>query len=310
MISVVIPLYNKEQYISRSIQSVLNQSVAVSEIIVVNDGSTDNSLAVVKDAFLHETKVRIIEQENKGVSAARNTGIENASSEYIAFLDADDLWLPSFINNIHHLIDLVPNAVMFATQYGFYSTAGRHPAVTRLLPDTPGKINDYFASCVNADLPVTASSVCIRKDTLNDIGCFPVGMIMGEDQVVWAKVACQGEIMYHPELSVYYDLGVEYSACSTHKVLEPAPQVSYYAELIKSGSVPEHLITSLRRLMSLTIVSCAKNNLLDGNSQAARQILLSHPNLIWDKYRIYGLIATLIPRVFIAPLLKIVRNRK
>ena len=90
MISVVIPLYNKEKYIKRAIESVLNQTFQKFEIIVVNDGSTDKSAEIVQN--IKDPRIRLINQKNAGVSAARNRGIQEAKYEYIAFLDADDFW--------------------------------------------------------------------------------------------------------------------------------------------------------------------------------------------------------------------------
>jgi len=90
MFSVVIPLYNKERSVKNTIESVLNQTFQDFEVIVVNDGSTDNSLEVVKS--FNDERIRIINQKNSGVSSARNRGIKEAKYEWIAFLDADDLW--------------------------------------------------------------------------------------------------------------------------------------------------------------------------------------------------------------------------
>ena len=102
MISIVIPLYNKAAVICRTMESVKQQIFSDFEILIVNDGSTDDSLSVLMD-FLSENEavfknsVRLIEQENKGVSAARNQGIKEARGEIIAFLDADDEWLPDYL---------------------------------------------------------------------------------------------------------------------------------------------------------------------------------------------------------------------
>ena len=90
MISVVIPLYNKEKQIKRTLQSVLTQTFQDFEIVIVNDGSTDNSTIEVEK--IKDSRIRLIHQENAGVSAARNKGIEEAKYELIAFLDADDEW--------------------------------------------------------------------------------------------------------------------------------------------------------------------------------------------------------------------------
>src|SRR5690606_38944730 len=99
MISVVIPLYNKEVYIKQTIENVLKQSYQEFEILVVDDGSKDNGPAIVKS--FTDSRIKLIQKINGGVSSARNVGIQNAKYEYIAFLDADDIWLPNHLEEIH-----------------------------------------------------------------------------------------------------------------------------------------------------------------------------------------------------------------
>ena len=101
--SVVIPLYNKAEYIERTLKSVLTQSFQNFEVIVVDDGSTDDSLRAARQAA--SGKVRIIAQKNQGTAVARNTGIEHAAGEYIAFLDADDEWKRNYLETIDTLTE-------------------------------------------------------------------------------------------------------------------------------------------------------------------------------------------------------------
>lgn len=115
MISVVIPLYNKEKQIAKTLQTVLNQTYQDFEIVIVNDGSTDGSVDEVKK-FLNP-RIRLINQKNGGVSAARNRGIEEAKGEYIAFLDADDLWDIDHLEVLYQLILAYPKNGAYATAY-------------------------------------------------------------------------------------------------------------------------------------------------------------------------------------------------
>ena len=110
--SIIIPLYNKAPYVRKALETVCAQTYRDYEIIVINDGSTDNS-AVVADEYLKATDgidYQIISQQNAGVSAARNSGVAASSGEYIAFLDADDWWEPTYLEKMAKLIEDYPDA--------------------------------------------------------------------------------------------------------------------------------------------------------------------------------------------------------
>ena len=114
--SIVIPLYNKKNFIQNTIKSVLNQTFTDFELIIVNDCSTDNSRKEVSKIISEQIKI-IEHLENKGLSASRNTGIKNATGNFIAFLDADDEWKPDFLATIKSLISTFFEAQLFATNY-------------------------------------------------------------------------------------------------------------------------------------------------------------------------------------------------
>jgi glycosyltransferase involved in cell wall biosynthesis len=109
--TIIIPLYNKRSYIGRALDSVLHQSFQDFEIIVVDDGSTDNGAEVVKS--YDDPRIRLIRQENKGVSVARNTGADRATADFIAFLDADDEWMPRQLETVSGLRKKFPDAGLF-----------------------------------------------------------------------------------------------------------------------------------------------------------------------------------------------------
>ena len=89
-ISVIIPVYNIERYIGRCLQSVISQTLSDTEIIVINDGSTDNSLSIIEKYALKDKRIKIVTKKNEGLAFARKTGIENAEGDYILHLDGDD----------------------------------------------------------------------------------------------------------------------------------------------------------------------------------------------------------------------------
>ena len=110
-ISVIIPLYNKEKIIQQCVDSILTQSFQNFELIIVNDGSTDNSLKIIEE--IQDSRIRIINQENGGQSKARNTGIKNANADWLYFIDADDMSTPGCLQHFYELIQLNPQIEMF-----------------------------------------------------------------------------------------------------------------------------------------------------------------------------------------------------
>lgn len=144
MISVIIPLYNCKKYITRAIESVLKQTYLPKEIIVVNDGSTDNGEKIVEE--MHHPLIKVINQKNGGVSSARNTGINEARGQFIAFLDADDEWLPNHLEIITNLIELYPKCGLFATSYYIkpINQEAFMPSIADSYLADKGIINDFY----------------------------------------------------------------------------------------------------------------------------------------------------------------------
>lgn len=167
MISVVIPLYNKEKYVRRTIDSVLKQTFQDFEIVVVNDGSTDNGVGVVNS--YNNPKIRLVNQENQGVSAARNRGISEAKYDYIAFLDADDEWTESHLSDIKKLIDKFPHCGVFGTSYQIKKgdelfTPRVYGSYT--FSSNEGVLDNYYELASGADFPIHQSSCVVKKNRL------------------------------------------------------------------------------------------------------------------------------------------------
>lgn len=197
MISVVIPLYNKEQSIASTLQTVLKQTYQDFEIVIVNDGSTDHSVEEI--AKVTNPRIRLIHQNNAGVSAARNRGIEEAKGEYIAFLDADDEWKSEYLRTQYELTQKYPECSVFACNYEFKNTQGKiTPTIIRKLPfkGEDGILSNYFevASCSHP--PICSISIMVKKNAIQSIGGFPIGIKSGEDLLTWARLAVNGKIAY------------------------------------------------------------------------------------------------------------------
>lgn len=197
MISVVIPLYNKEQSIASTLQTVLKQTYQDFEIVIVNDGSTDHSVEEV--AKVPDPRIRLIHQSNAGVSAARNRGIAEARGEFVAFLDADDEWNPDYLKTQYKLTQKYPECSVFACNYEFKDAQGKvTPTIIRKLPfkGEDGILSNYFevASCSHP--PLWTSAVMVKKNAIQSIGGFPIGIKSGEDLLTWARLAVNGKIAY------------------------------------------------------------------------------------------------------------------
>jgi len=196
-ISVVMPLYNKEREVARAIDSVLSQTVKEFELIVVNDGSTDHGPEIVRS--VQDNRIRVLEQNNQGVSAARNRGIAEAKADLIAFLDADDEWKSDFLETIVMLGLKHPSCDVFGTRYFFSSLSGqKRLAVIRGIPDEmqAGTIKNYFIVAAQSDPPLFTSAVAVTKRAIETIGGFPLGVISGEDLLTWARLAVRFQIGY------------------------------------------------------------------------------------------------------------------
>jgi glycosyltransferase involved in cell wall biosynthesis len=196
-VSVVMPLYNNASEVRRGIGSVVSQSVASLELIVVNDGSTDGGEKVVEE--FRDSRIRLLHQPNKGVSAARNCGVAEAKSELIAFLDADDEWKPDFLETIFRLYKAFPQCGVFATHYSYRERNGnfRSP-ILRRVPDGSweGVIDNYFEVAANSDPPIWSSAVAVKKKALISVEGFPEGITIGEDLLTWARLAVAQKIAY------------------------------------------------------------------------------------------------------------------
>ncbi len=179
--TIIIPLYNKESYIENTINSILNQTFTDYEVFIVNDCSTDDSVVKVKP-FLSE-KIKLIEHsENKRLSAARNTGIQNANSDYITFLDADDLWKPTFLETIHQLITNFPEAKIFGTNYEeVYENKIVVPknSASELTPNS-AQIIDFFKYNLGQGI-YNHGSVCFHKCVYEKAGLYDESIDFAED---------------------------------------------------------------------------------------------------------------------------------
>jgi glycosyltransferase involved in cell wall biosynthesis len=183
--SIIIPLYNKQNFVKRAVESVIIQNYKNFELIIVNDGSKDDSLKVVEK--IKDDRIIIVSQSNKGVSSARNLGIDLAKNEWICFLDADDFWLPNHLETIGYLINKYPDGKIYSTISRENSSRGLRVIPNALGNDFEGYLDDYFKYAQTSTI-FNSSSVCINKISLLSVGKFDVNITHGEDLDVWFKI--------------------------------------------------------------------------------------------------------------------------
>jgi len=223
--SVIIPLYNKEKEIIDTLNSVLNQSHKADEIIVVDDGSTDEAVKKIKETF--NENIKIINQENQGVSFARNRGIEEAQNEYICLIDGDDLWELGFLAEIAKLIELFPRATFYSTAHKYVDERGKKiKEALSFNEEFQGLIENFVEVFRKNYALVNSSSVCIRKSV--DI-LFPTGEKRGEDICVWLALSLQGNLAFSAKPLSIYRLDASNRSASMHKEsVVPCPIKWFY----------------------------------------------------------------------------------
>jgi glycosyltransferase involved in cell wall biosynthesis len=244
--SVIIPLYNKAAYVEKTIQSVLSQTYQEFELIVVNDGSTDDSLYNLQfricnleleqpDQF---KKIKIIDQPNQGVSVARNNGVNSAIYDYIAFIDADDWWEPTYLQETKTLIETYPEAGIYGSSYYIVKNGRKHIAPIGVKPDFKAGVINYFQVYANTlCMPLWTGATIIKKNIFESEKGFKPNLKLGEDFDLWVRVALNYPVAFLNKPLAYYNQDVELANRAIgFKLYEPEEHMLFtdYAEFMKN----------------------------------------------------------------------------
>lgn len=270
--SIVIPLYNKADFIRRALDSALAQTGQDFEVIVIDDGSTDNGVEIVSQ--VGDPRIRLIKQANSGASAARNRGVEVATGGLVAFLDADDEWFPGYLQAIAELVHQYPTAGIYATGYLYYpKNKEKRKIRNKYIPKEPHLFNNPFYCYIGEPLFFT-SSVVVPRQVLQKAGGFPVGIRLGEDIETWLKIGLAHPIAYSPKELVNYRRDTSINTCDTEDFSGEPRYMEMMQNLWKSGTIKE----SSRKAFSLFVnhqkITLAKIYLSRGEYKKTRQILL------------------------------------
>ncbi|WP_411767738.1 glycosyltransferase family 2 protein [Winogradskyella sp. A3E31] len=201
--SVVIPLYNKEDYIYNTLNSAINQSYKDFEIIIINDGSTDGSLEKIK--LIKHPSFKIYTTENKGVAAARNYGISQSRGTYIALLDADDIWHNNHLDELQKTISKFPEGDLFSNNYEIdFGNNFIKPARFSVPIKTKPFIVDDFFKANRKNSIVWTSSACFSKSSFNQIGGYNEDLKTAQDLDLWIRYALKYKIVFNPKITMTY----------------------------------------------------------------------------------------------------------
>lgn len=206
--SVIIPLFNKAEYIERTLTSVLLQSFNDFEVIIVNDGSTDNSLKIAES--FKDDRIVIYSKDNKGVSTARNYGVTKATSNYITFLDADDLWKLNHLDVLHNLIVDMPACALYCM--GYIKQKSDRSKIRAQFGTIADGYRDVVPAYFKNSLPFTIAgmgAVAINKTKFIEVGGFTEGVTHGEDIELWTTLALQGKVALHNIATVTHLINIK-----------------------------------------------------------------------------------------------------
>lgn len=292
--SVVVPLYNKESYVERSLRSALEQTCSDLEIVVVDDGSTDGGPRVV--GGLADPRIRLIRQANGGVSAARNRGIAEARGRLVAFLDADDQWLPTHLEVLQRLVRQYPEAGLYATAYLNHWKEGLRPAqIAAFDGQTEGEgiLPSYFrAACDGIDPPVWTSTVAVPREVLDEIGCFPTGFRSAEDLDVWIRIALRYPVAFSGTPTAIY---VRTSNTAANKYFPEEEQLLARWASYQVGPPP----VDFHRYLARKKLDIVRKCILEGRRAKARELLDSLPAGLWQRQRKILVAASYLPGWFL-----------
>ena len=220
--SVIIPLYNKAPYVAKTVESVLAQTHGDYELIIIDNGSTDGSNGVI--AQITDPRIRIVRlEENVGVSNARNKGVELSTAPYVTFLDADDWWEPTFLEEMAALTERHPGAGIYGTGYYIVKNGKKRVAPIGVEDGfTEGEINYCRVYAKTLCMPLTSISICMPRAVFEESGGFPANIKLGEDFLLWIRVALRHKVVLLNKPLSNYNQDVDVTYRGTHKkVYEP-----------------------------------------------------------------------------------------
>ena len=291
--SVIISVYNKSKTIQDTLQSALNQTFIDFEIIIIDDGSKDESASVI--ATFNDARINYFYQENAGVSVARNSGIEKSAGKVIAFLDADDYWCPNHLQVLHDLIQQNPDAGIFASRY--ISKVAENKFLKNhflnLAENYGGIVPDFFHSSLINRIALT-SAVAIPKTVLDENGVFNPEIFSVEDLDLWIRIALKYPV------AITNTVTVEYNAMDNNSISKLDIHDKKLIDLSKFKKA-EDSNKSLKAFLDVNRMDYALKFKISGNLKSSKEYYnaIAKENITLKNWLVYHM-----PRWIQLPLLK------
>ena len=257
--SVIIPLYNKAPYAAKAIQSVLTQTFSDYELVIVDDGSKDDSAEIAARAIKGHANCRILKQENTGVSMARNNGVTVSQGENLCFLDADDWWEPTFLEEMNQLVEVFPDAGVYGTSYTIVNENKRKTRVANIGVDEgfeSGYINYCQVYAKTMCMPLWTGAVCIPRSVFEEMEGFNPRLKMGEDFDLWIRIVVKYKVAFLNRTLSYYNQDVESRPRAIGSMPAPRYQFAFCADYLKQDMERND---ELKYLVECIQIICLRN---------------------------------------------------
>ena len=301
-VSVIIPLHNRGPYVKRAIDSVLQQTFQDFEIIIVDGHSFDNGPDIVKG--YNDPRIIFIEQKGKGVSTARNQGVELAKGDLIAFLDADDEWNSRHLEVLVKLREKFPESGIYGTSYQIiqYGNIVKNPDI-RTIPIAPweGLIPNYIQALIyGTNVPICTSSIAIPKYIFLKMGGYLESAPRDEDFELWLRIVMKYSITYswdgitlwhHDASNRLTDSLYEYSLSGSNKNWSLIRAIT----VLKNNEVPSKYLPYFNEFIAKLEIRHAEANLQAGHPKEGRKMLKGIETTLFYKQKTFLLILSYLP---------------
>jgi glycosyltransferase involved in cell wall biosynthesis len=259
--SIIIPVFNKEKFVAKTLESVLVQTFSDFEVIVVNDGSTDDSETEILG--FKDGRIKYFSKKNEGVAVARNFGIEKALADYICFLDADDYWYPNFLETMERYASELPDQKVFASKIEIETKNKRVMAKYSVDGNSGFVIVDFFKAS-QKECVLWSSCTCLHKSVFEKTGTFDTRIRHGEDTELWIRIGLQFPIVFINKVLARYVYDPGSISRNLAYFFEPYTFAKY--------ALAEKKNPDLKKYMDLNRFSAVIKCKLSGNLKTAQEI--------------------------------------